>query len=303
MKRILNTLVIIAVITLSASAQQLPQYSQYAMNSYVLNPALSGANDYFEVKSNNRYQWQGITDAPRTYIMSVNGPYKTLKFGYGGYVFTDVTGPTRRVGFSLSYAYHTKITEKIKLGLGLSAGMLQFAVDGSKIVTHDQGDLVLSNGYQSVLVPDFGFGFILRGDKWYVGASVPQLYPAKLKFFDYTSDTKSKLASHVFVNAGYKYSINDNFLLEPMLMVKYVAPVPVQFDIGARVMYKEMVWLGVNYRTRDAVSAMVGYTFKNNISFAYAYDITLTNLKNYTTGTHEIMLGLRFNNKKPLGGK
>ena len=300
MKRVAYIFVIIAVFALGANAQQLQQYSQYAINSYVLNPALSGINPYFEVKASNRYQWQGITDAPRTYILSVDGPYKTMKMGYGGYVFTDITGPTRRTGFSLSYAYHTKLTETIKLGLGLSGGILQFAVDGSKINMHDAGDLVLSNGFQTVVTPDFGFGFILHSEKWYFGGSVPQLYPAKLKFFDSMSNPQSKLAPHVFVNAGYKYAINEQFRLEPTLMIKYVSPVPVQFDLGAKVVYKDMVWLGVNFRTMDAVSVMVGYTFKNNLSFAYAYDITLSNLKRYTTGTHEIMLGLRFNNKTPL---
>src|SRR5574337_1605313 len=99
------------------SAQQLPQYTNYMINSYVLNPAWSGTKDYFEVQSNNRYQWVGITDAPRTYILSANGPYKTKNMGYGGYVFTDITGPTRRIGLSFSYAYHAKLTETMKLSI------------------------------------------------------------------------------------------------------------------------------------------------------------------------------------------
>src|SRR5574337_1238532 len=117
MKRIFYILLILFGCVGVSIAQQLPQYTNYMINSYVLNPALSGTKDYFEVQSDNRYQWVGITDAPRTYILSANGPYKTKNMGYGGYVFTDITGPTRRIGLSFSYAYHAKLTETMKLSI------------------------------------------------------------------------------------------------------------------------------------------------------------------------------------------
>ena len=81
---------------------------------------------------------------------------------------------------------------------------------------------------------------------------------------------------------------------EPSLLVKFVSPAPTQIDIGARIFYKNKIWIGGTYRTRDAISAMVGVTFKDNLTFGYAYDITTTNLKNYSNGTHELMIGLRF---------
>src|ERR1700690_3515588 len=73
----------------------------------------------------------------------------------GGSLYTDIVGPTRRVGADFSYSYHAKLSNKVKLSFGLSAGILQFAVDGSKITLHDPVDLVISNGYQSVILPDF----------------------------------------------------------------------------------------------------------------------------------------------------
>ena len=90
-------------------AQQLPHYSNYMLNSYAMNPAVGGTNPYFEAVSNNRYQWNGITDAPRTYILTVNGPTKSLNVGLGGLLFTDIVGPTRRTGFYLAYVYHRKL--------------------------------------------------------------------------------------------------------------------------------------------------------------------------------------------------
>lgn len=62
--------------SLNSTAQQLPQFTQYQLNDYVINPAVAGSRPYFEAKSNNRYQWEGITDAPRTFTLGINGPLK-----------------------------------------------------------------------------------------------------------------------------------------------------------------------------------------------------------------------------------
>lgn len=297
MRRLIIILVVVLGNTGYLAAQQLPQFTNYMINSYVLNPALSGTKDYFEVLSNNRYQWVGVVDAPRTYVLSANGPYKSKNMGYGGYVFTDITGPTRRIGLTLSYAYHLKLNDTYKLSFGLTGGLLQFSVDGSKINLRDENDLALSGGMQSVIVPDFGFGTLLHTEKYYIGISIPQLYQSRLKFFDYSTSSLSKLATHFYLMGGYKYTLNEKIMIEPSVLVKYVYPTPLKIDIGVRAIYKDMVWAGVAYRTNDAIIALVGYTHQNYLTFAYAYDITTTNLRNYSTGTHEIMFGLRFNNK------
>ncbi|MGZ4054026.1 MAG: PorP/SprF family type IX secretion system membrane protein, partial [Bacteroidia bacterium] len=285
------------------NAQQLPQYSNYMINDFVMNPAIAGTNDYYEGKSNNRYQWLGITDAPRTYILSVNGPSKDLKMGMGGILFTDIVGPTRRTGFYLSYAYHLQVAEKVKVSLGLSGGLLQFMVDGSKITLRDPADMVISNGLQSVLIPDFGAGIYAYSTdhKWYAGVSVPQILQNRLKFFDNTTTSLSKLATHYYASAGYKFSIGEDFKIEPSTCLKYVKPAPFQFDLGIRAIYKDKFWIGGAFRYLDAISAMVGYTMQENITFAYSYDFTTTNIKKYSTGTHELMIGIKFHKQESKG--
>lgn len=297
-KRFVIFILVISFVKLNA--QQLPQYSNYMVNDYAMNPAIGGSRPYFEGMSNNRYQWIGITDAPRTYILSVNGPTKNLKMGLGGLLFTDIVGPTRRTGLYFSYAYHLKVADKVKVSLGISAGLLQFAVDGSKITLRDPSDLVISNGLQSVLMPDFGAGIYAYSTdkKWYVGASVPQILQQKIKFYDNTTTSLSKLATHIYATAGYKFSLNDDFKIEPSTCIKYVKPAPLQFDIGVRAIYQDRIWIGGAFRYLDAISAMVGYTMQENITFAYSYDFTMTNIKKYSTGTHELMIGIKFHKVK-----
>ncbi|MDF2437316.1 MAG: Bacteroidetes-specific putative rane protein [Bacteroidota bacterium] len=290
------------IASVSMKAQQLPHYSNYMLNQYAMNPAVGGSSPYFEGISNNRYQWIGITDAPRTYMLTVQGPTKNLKMGVGGSLFTDIVGPTRRTGFYLSYAYHLKVAEKVRVSLGISAGLLQFMVDGSKITLHDPKDNVISGGVEQVITPDFGAGiYVYSTDKkWYVGASVPQIMQSQIKFKDYTYTGLSRLATHYYVTAGYKFDIGDDFKIEPSGCLKYVEPAPLQFDLGLRGIYKEKIWIGGAFRYLDAVSAMVGFTLQENLTVAYAYDFTMTNIGKYSTGTHELMLGIKFH-KTPEG--
>jgi type IX secretion system PorP/SprF family membrane protein len=293
MKKI--SILLLALFPFAVIAQQLPHYSQYMINDYVMNPAIGGKNNYFQGMSANRYQWGGITDAPRTYILSLNGPLKYDHMGIGGQLFTDIVGPTRRTGFYMSYAYHIPLTKKIKLSFGLSAGILQFMVDGQKINLHDAGDLILTNSLQSVLNADFNAGFYLYSDRFWVGASCMQIQQNKLKFFDYMSNTTSLMNRHYYGMLGYRQPIGDNFVLEPSALLKFVQPAPFQFDIGMRMIYKEKFWLGGSYRSHDAIAIYTGYIFRENLMLGYSYDFTTTDLGNYSTGTHELILGIRFN--------
>jgi type IX secretion system PorP/SprF family membrane protein len=280
-----------------AAAQQLPQYSQYFLNDFAINPAVAGTSGYFDVRSNHRSQWVGITDAPRTFVLSMHSPFKEKNMGMGGTVFTDITGPTRRIGANFSYAYHLRLTENTKLAMGLSAGLLQFAIDASKITVRDQGDQYFSSGVQSVIVPDFGFGLYLYNENSFFGVSAPQLTQQRLKFFR-NVDTRAQLADHYFLTGGYKIDLGQEFVLQPMVMVKYMDPVPVMIDISTRVIYQEKFWVGATYRTRDAVSAMFGFVYQENMIFGYSYDHTISGLQKYSSGTHELMIGLRFGSPK-----
>lgn len=294
--RKLKLVLIACICYVSANAQQLPLFSQFMLNDYGMNPAVAGIRDYFEVKSINRYQWIGITDAPRTYMLSLNGALVPDKMGVGGYLFTDIVGPTRRIGFYGSYSYHLKIMDDINLGAGISAGLLQFQVDGSKIQMNDPSDLVLSTGMQSVLVPDFGFGIYAYPDakNYYVGISVPQVMENKLNFFENEVVTLSQLKFHTYITGGYKFeNVIEDITIEPATVIKFVVPAPPQIDIGARAIYQEKASLGLFYRSYDAIAVMLGYDYKG-MSIGYAYDFTTSNIRRYSSGTHEILLAVRF---------
>ena len=292
--------VVVAGVLNVSQAQQLPQYSQYLINDYVMNPGITGNKDYFEAKTNHRFQWVGLTDAPRTFILSMHGPIKAENMGVGGYLFTDITGPTSRVGAYGSYAYHIDLNgDGMKLSAGLFGGIMQYSIDGSKITLEDQMDPLSSAGIESITIPDAGFGVYWYNDKFFLGASVPQLLQNELRLNE-SADPIGRLTSHVFVMGGYKFEVGSDFEIEPSFLMKYVKPTPVQFDISAKAIYQQKFWIGGSYRTDDAMSVLIGYTMQEKLFFGYSYDVTTTDLKNYSSGTHEVMLGIRFATKKEL---
>ncbi len=294
----LKLLVLSCLLGIAGFTQQLPQYTQYFLNDFTINPAVAGTKDAWIAQSNNRFQWVGITDAPRTYILSLHGPIRSYNMGIGGYVFNDITGPTRRAGASISYAYHIPITEEIKLSLGLTFGVLSFAIDGSQISLKDQADVAMSNLNQQVIEPDAGAGLHLYSDKFWFGASAPQLLNNDVQFFEDYDQTTARLTRHYFLTAGYNLDVVDDLVLQPSVFVKYVDPLPVQFDATLRAIYKNTVWAGVSYRMDDAIGFMMGYNYKDNLMIGYSYDMATSGIIDHTTGSHEIMLGIKFQDKQ-----
>lgn len=292
-------LICLAALVTTASGQQLPQLTQYQFNDYVFNPASAGSRPFLELRSGHRYQWVGIQDAPRTFTFSGTAPVGE-KMGLGGYLFTDIVGPTRRTGIQFSYAYHLRLTTDIKLSLSVSAGLLQFLIDGSKIQFHDPGDPVMDDQLRGELMPDAKFGFYLYDERFWFGATAPQLFRNKVRFLDHATETLSRMEDHYYVMGGYRFSLGEDWRLEPSFLLKYTSPVPVKLDLNATVRYKDAFWFGAGYRTNDAYAAMVGYWLKKTFQFGYSYDIISSNLRNYSTGTHEVMLAITLGRERPL---
>lgn len=278
--------------------QQLPQYTQYMFNQYAFNPAYAGVNDHWEAVTNNRYQWIGITDAPRTFTLAANGPLKAENLAMGGYVYTDIVGPTRRIGFQTSLSYQLRLTETIQLSFGLSLGFNEWILDADKITAYHDDDFYFSNGLLKSFDPDGKFGLYLFHDDWYVGASIEQIFHDKLSFLATQVGSESYLEDHYYFNAGYNLALGDDWELQPSALLKLGLPAPPKLDINLRATYKKMLWAGFGIRTRDALTAMLGFRYHDMLTVGYAYDITTTDLKNYSTGTHEILLGITFGNGK-----
>lgn len=294
--------VIFASISLISTAQQLPLYSQYIMNAFLINPAIAGSVDYFPIRLTARQQWVGINDAPSTQALSAHYLFEYQKLGVGGYIFNDNFGPMSRLGIQACASYHLPLTGiSSKLGIGLALKGFQFKFDESKLKAIDDADPALSYSTITKFVPDADFGVYLYNDKYFVGVSATQLVQLNIDFGDSSID-KNAIIRHYYAIGGYMFTLNDDFDVEPSLLFKGTMQTSWQIDFNVKAYYKRMYWLGVSYRSSKDIVAMLGVKIKKYY-FGYSFDYTLSNIKRYTSGSHEILLGINITEGKKKGSK
>ena len=313
---------------LQVEAQQRPHYTQYILNNYILNPALTGIENYADVKISARDQWTGLNGAPKTLYLSAHMPIgkKDLKttatsfqlpgqnprgsaywenytasephHGIGFTVMSDKTGLYNRFTAHFSYAYHIGLSHSMNLSAGFSGGFSRIGFDAAK-ANPVNPDPAIGNGNSELFKwkPDLSVGLWLYTADYFVGISAQQIIPQKITF---TSDTMGiKLVPHLFTTAGYRFLLNEDINMIPSVMLKYIqnSPTVPQFDLNAKVQYRDLLWLGGSYRFQDGYAAMLGLNLANTFNIGYAYDFSITNLNTVSKGTHEIMIGFLIGNR------
>ncbi len=277
--------------------QQLPHYSQYMFNEFLINPAIAGVYDYYQIRTNHRFQWIGLDNSPLTNSISFYGPHTKMDMGFGASIYTDITGPTSRTSLSGSYGYNILIVRDLRLSMGLSLSMLQYKIDGTQLDPKDVSDPVILNQTSNSILPDASVGIYLYDRNFYAGISAMQLLNNKIKIFDQKTGM-NRLKSHFYIVGGYLYKVDYDWIVEPTAIIKVTAPNQFRFEVNGKVKWQNKVWLGVGYRFHDAVSVMLGYNYEDKFSFGYAYDIGITDLRMYNSGSHELSIGYRFNDIK-----
>jgi type IX secretion system PorP/SprF family membrane protein len=316
----------ILVTAFQAIAQQRPQYTQYLFNNYLLNPALSGIENYIDFKAGYRKQWSGIDNAPQTSFASAhwnlgddylwknplsmpeddhdpmsknymqNYTASPAHHGMGATVVLDKAGPISRLDANLTYAYHLQLTGTLNLSLGVAAGITRIGLDINALTLENPGDPALANAITGQVKPDLGLGVWLYGARFFAGASVQQILPQKLAFTSDPDYQTGKEVPHAFLTAGYKLFVAQDITAIPSVMIKYVSPTPVSVDANLKLAFKDRIWLGGSYRHNDSFSAMAGLNVSKLFNLTYSYDFTTSQLNKVSYGSHEIVLGLQLNN-------
>ncbi|MCD6068476.1 MAG: putative rane protein [Bacteroidetes bacterium] len=303
MKKILYiTVCLVSILAVSnkVKAQQLGIFTNYLLNDYYYNPAVVGAKDVAIANLSYRRQWTGFTDAPVSYMGSVYGSVKNKrKVGLGGTIIGDKSGLLQRTGGYFTYAYHFDLTKKLRLGLGISAGFLQYRIKLYDVRVIDNGDDMLTGNVLSSNAFDANSGFYLYHEKFFVGVSGNQLLNYKLPF----ANSNSRLKPHMYGMAGYNFKFGSGKVkkneLQPSFMVREANNnVNIQGDLSLKYTYNKAFWIGAMYRTETAVCALVGFNYKDRFNVAYAYDYALNRINQYSMGTHEFWLSYTITKKK-----
>jgi len=283
-------------------AQQRPQYALYFQNNYVLNPAITGIEDFTDAKLSYRKQWVGINGSPVTSYFSIQGPINDATkphAGLGALIVGDKTGPDSRLTFNGSYAYHIHLSGELRASLGISAGVTQYTLNTNELNFDQYGgsyDPAVPLNRASQYIPDLMLGVWVYSQNFYVGGALNQIIPSKLSFGTNLTSNLEKLRPHTFITGGIKIPMGEDLNFTPSIMIKYISPAPVSYDFNGKFLYRDIFWLGGSIRRGDGFSLAAGINISTLINIGYAYDYTTSALQNYTSGSHEIILGLQLGN-------
>ncbi|TXI82325.1 MAG: type IX secretion system membrane protein PorP/SprF [Flavobacteriales bacterium] len=281
-------------------AQQEVMVSQYMFNQLFLNPAYAGSHPYMSGSLLHRSQWLKVEGAPRTSMMAVDAPLMKGKMGAGLSIVHDQIGVSRDLDIAGHYAYHIRVSPGSKLAFGMRAGLSIYSARLSELTFWDTNDQVFQSDLTNQPVGKFGFGLYWYDTYSYVGLSVPTIYAADGKIaMNAKGAIDDYFTQHYYLHAGRVFSLNESFDLKPSTMIKYTPAAPIEADVNCNVLYRERIWLGLGYRTGDALVGMLEYQVNPMLRVGYAYDMTTSKLRTHTSGSHEVMLGFDFG-KEPI---
>ncbi|MBL1278741.1 MAG: type IX secretion system membrane protein PorP/SprF [Fluviicola sp.] len=324
MKKLLITLTLF--VSCIAFGQQTTQFSQYMKNQYMVNPGSAGMYDFLDITIGGRMQWVGFENAPMSSYLYASSPLKKkggrakynpgirisnratqapkvstgkLKHAVGGFVLADQYGAYQQIKFAGTYAIHMPLSRDYNLSLGTNIGLSNrgFIKDRAQTLNMLTGvgtdptyDAYSASATLNTL--DIGLGMYFYSQELFVGISAEQLTKDLVSFGSGTANFDPRM--HFRGTAGYKFEMNRDWSATPSILVKYVQNAPVSFEGSAIFEYKNWVWFGLSYRNKDAVIAMVGLNISERFKFGYSFDYSVSRFNQYSSGGHEVVLGLMF---------
>lgn len=281
-------------ITSVACAQQDPQFSQNMFNKLWVNPATAGSSEAICANLLYRSQWAGFEGSPQSGVLSIDAPFAKNKFGVGLSINTDEIGFEQTLTAKLALAYRMDVGNG-KLSFGVDGGIVQNTIDGSNFTAPDgvQGDPSIPQNSVSAGAFDLGAGVHYQSDRFYAGVSSTHMLESAIDMDSYSKVYRR----HYYGMVGYTFEVSPTVNLKPMVFVKNVTN-NTTIDVNLNAHFNGKYWAGLSWRNQDALVLMAGITLMENLRLGYAYDYTTSELKNYSNGSHEVMLGYCFNVKK-----
>ena len=268
------------------NAQQDPQYTDYMFNTLTVNSAYAGSRGHLTATGLHRTQWVGIEGAPETQSFSIESPVGK-NVGLGVSVVNDRLGPSDEFYLDLNFSYTLNLNDDRRLSFGIKGGGRMLNIDWSRGRFQEAEDVFQQN-IDNKFLPTIGAGLYLHSDRDYIGISVPNFLTNE--HYDGVQNAIAAERLHIFLIAGKVFDLSPTIKLKPAILGKFVAGAPIIADLSANFMFHDSFRLGVAYRWDDSVSGLIGLQLSPKLMLGYAYDFTTTRLRNFNSGTHEIML-------------
>ncbi|WP_370478272.1 PorP/SprF family type IX secretion system membrane protein [Tamlana flava] len=288
MKTIIKNTCVLLVLLLTNTlfAQQDPSYTIYQYNMNVINPAFAGINDYNEININFRSQWVNLKGSPETRSFSLGIPMND-RVGWGLSVVNDEIFVLNETDVYIDFSYRIPVGQNSNLYMGLKGGGSFVDIDLNRLgIKNDPVFMENVNNFN----PNVGVGFLLKSQKYYINISAPALLKSKRYEKDGVVVTNATNRLHAYLGGGYTVALNQNINLIPSFMCRFVNGAPVSLDLTSTVDIYEKVEFGASYRLDESLSILGLFELADWFMFGYAYENTLTDVKDYSRGSHEVLI-------------
>ncbi|MBX2890119.1 MAG: type IX secretion system membrane protein PorP/SprF [Saprospiraceae bacterium] len=300
-----------------ASGQQDPMFTNYFFNSLIFNPAVAGTNNHLTAHLIHRSQWLGLEGAPTTQSLSVHSPMKNERVGVGLSLVNDKIGASGTFDLNAAYAYHFSVGKKMKLSIGLQAGLTNWRGTWSKLLLEDRTDDVFSENL-NVWKPNFGTGLFLHGERFFAGLGCPRLLEHDLRANDGNASVNAQNYRHYYSIIGAAFPLGSELVVfRPSALLKTTGlfskmkdnqqalGAPTALDVNASFFFHKMLWVGLAYRTalelsnssNDSADLWTALYFRNGLRLGASYDLPLSKLNKVNNGSFELMAGYEFDIK------
>lgn len=276
-----------------SKGQQAPQYTQYYENQLSINPAYAGISNKICLTAIHRDQWVGWEGSPVTNNFNahsnLNNPYVQ---GVGISVLDDELGPLTNRGLSIS-ASHRFLFGPGEMSIGLNIGGFQRSVgeeDWNPPDVDAVDDPAIPNEESSDFVPDLGLGLHYSTPDWYAGISTQHIHEPE---FEDWGGPNNSIHRVFYFTGGYNYQLTQDLILQPKTLIK-ADRARLQTDLTATLRVGDGFWGGASYRLQDAVGFHIGANPFDDLRIGYSYDLTTSEVREFSSGSHEIMLSYCF---------
>jgi type IX secretion system PorP/SprF family membrane protein len=274
-----------------SKGQQDPMYTQYIFNLQTINPAYAGSWQNIGFVALSRLQWLGFTGHPGTQTLSFQSPLRNENVGVGLNVVIDKAGLEKRVSIHADYSYQLRLSSLTTLRLGLKGGFTNYS---NNLLAYEQypdnvPDALFQSKIENRFMPNFGLGLYLLSKAYFLSLSLPKVIENKYQANSVNYSTGSEMRQ-IYFAGGAMMDVSDNLQFKPTFMIKTNVGSPLQYDVSGNFLITEKFWIGAMYRSGDAVGVIAQWIINNNIRLGYAYDLTISDLRSFQSGVHEVMI-------------
>ena len=298
MKKIIS-LAIFSCLLLTGYAQQEQQYTQFMFNKLALNAAYAGSNEASCLTGIYRNQWIGIDGAPKTIMLSYNTPLLNQRVGVGATLVRNTIGITTRTTLEGNYAYRFRLNRGV-LAAGISASIRHLSNDYNdpalKATAPINSDGSIPSGTQNKILPNFGIGLYYHTEDFYIGVSAPRIINNNIDF-DNTSAIDDREVSHLFLMTGFVIELSEKVDLKPQALLKYASNSPFDAELNLMAIFSDKYSAGLTYRVGgsstsagESIDVIGAIQLTDNFLFGLSYDFTLSELRDYNSGSLEAVL-------------